>query len=113
MLHHCYYFVIIHPADRIIGAKSESPAKGRRLTRGFQRCLSVFPLSSGESFVFPWTLDVQTTSVMEDDWRHGGPAGWERVSRARAKGGRRHIYSSCFSQGVWQRTPASPMFALG
>lgn len=30
MLHQRYYFVIIHPADRIMGVKTESPAKGQR-----------------------------------------------------------------------------------
>lgn len=31
MLHQCYYFVIIHPADRIMGVKTQSPAKGQHV----------------------------------------------------------------------------------
>lgn len=40
MLHHCYYFVIIHPADRIMGVKTESPAKGQRVHTVFRPTLS-------------------------------------------------------------------------
>lgn len=29
MLHRCYYFVIIHLDDWIMGVKTESPAKGQ------------------------------------------------------------------------------------
>lgn len=37
MLHRCYYFVIIHPADWIIGVKTESPAKGQHIPKLYQQ----------------------------------------------------------------------------
>lgn len=79
MLHHCYYFVIIHPADRIMGVKTESPAKGQHIHVVFKTTLSPhFPLNLRIIFFFFLShvscshfINVIGGGLMSR-WLHGG-----------------------------------------
>lgn len=69
MLHHCYYFVIIHPVDRIMGVKTESPAKGQRGDVVYRTTLSpCFPLNLRRIFFFFFKSCI-LQSFHKCDWR--------------------------------------------
>lgn len=72
MLHHCYYFVIIHPVDRIMGVKTESPAKGQRGDVVYRATLSpCFPLNLRSHVSCSHFINVIGGGLMSR-WLHGG-----------------------------------------
>lgn len=72
MLHRCYYFVIIHPADWIMGVKTQSPAKGQLVPKPQKLLKQVsLRLLFPDFSVYLGNVQVQRTGLQSGETNKG------------------------------------------